>query len=339
MRDYGQIPCVRAAETAPVRYRARIGAIDCVAWVQKGKCPCSDMAAGTYKCPFRHPPPVARVPCRHWIRNRGECWYAEHCNFLHPGTAAYLSSREGVSSTGNRNDGSANGCTVIPSSNFSESIPIPQSPVRPHTNPNPWGTSSVIPAAVVSTPTSPRDSGAGDRTIGSPWTRRASWTSSGPPQRSSTPDVFGRPLRGMLDTDNTIFGPSSISSTDDEVFTGSSRIPANDVPGAGISLPVNASQEFSTHGDAIDPGWGSSKSQHTDVGLGSPKQRRSSRLLSSQSMTGDEVSSVPALRQQLSERDDELLRMTNMLAAKDQQIAFLTEQLEQLRAAQMAGKN
>lgn len=53
----------------------------------------SGNCANDENCPFRHPPPVARVPCRHWLRNHGECWYAEHCNFLHPGTAIWSSKK------------------------------------------------------------------------------------------------------------------------------------------------------------------------------------------------------------------------------------------------------
>lgn len=82
MRAYGQLPNARAADTvAPARLVPHAVAIDCVEWVQHSSCVRND------GCPFRHPPPVARVPCRHWIRSKGECWYGQHCNFLHPGSA------------------------------------------------------------------------------------------------------------------------------------------------------------------------------------------------------------------------------------------------------------
>lgn len=95
MRAYGQLPYVRAAEIkSTLRSRPRIAAIDCISWVSNGKC------LWDKTCPFRHPPPVARVPCRHWFRNRGECWYSEHCNFLHPGTAVWVDKSTSDSENG-----------------------------------------------------------------------------------------------------------------------------------------------------------------------------------------------------------------------------------------------
>lgn len=85
MRGFGQIPYARIAGSddgaaAAPRASPRLSAIDCLAGERCGE---------GEKCPFRHPPPVARINCRHWVRNGGECWYAEMCNFLHPGTAVW----------------------------------------------------------------------------------------------------------------------------------------------------------------------------------------------------------------------------------------------------------
>jgi len=210
MRVYGQLPCTRPAEVPPLRTLSRVHAIDCVAWVGTGKC------SITPTCPFRHPPPVARVPCRHWIRNHGECWYAEHCNFLHPGSAAARNVHD-----------MHDACPPAPA----------PAPGHPHGQPTaagaggggpatialtspphcavgerrqavpsfPWATSSAIPIAS-SLPANPRDGGGGgdgnevgtpthaNRVIGSPWTARASTATARPP----TPDIYGRPVRTRM---------------------------------------------------------------------------------------------------------------------------------------------
>eukprot|EP00041_Stephanoeca_diplocostata_P021152 m.486996 g.486996 ORF g.486996 m.486996 type:complete len:618 (+) comp21748_c0_seq2:393-2246(+) len=102
MRAYGQLPHARAADTvAPARLVPHALSIDCVEWVQHASC------ERNKDCPFRHPPPVARVPCRHWIRSKGECWYGQHCNFLHPGSAISGDKNAGADGKPSPEDGVA----------------------------------------------------------------------------------------------------------------------------------------------------------------------------------------------------------------------------------------
>jgi hypothetical protein len=329
MREYGQLPCTRGAESPPWRNLTRVHAIDCEAWVHNAKCSMDNV------CPFRHPPPVARVPCRHWIRNHGECWYAEHCNFLHPGSAAQRS----VHDKSQRSPGSTINGTVQ-----SPPVPIQQPPGRassgvaqPAQPPlssqsTPWGSSSVIPSAASSLPSSPREIPAAAasnsrRVIGSPWTGRAA-TAAAKPMRPTTPEIFGRPAHHhatdmVAGGDHVLYGETqlsgSFSSVDDEIVNRSRAMTNDGIPVPPHTTPHGARRPSATESevDALVP---SSVWSHHGLRFES-KQRLDFGALN----LDDDVTS--ALRLQLGAKDSEISRLTETVLAKDQQIAFLSSQL------------
>mmetsp|Transcript_31069 Transcript_31069/g.43474 ORF Transcript_31069/g.43474 Transcript_31069/m.43474 type:complete len:409 (+) Transcript_31069:1-1227(+) len=312
MREYGQLPCTRGAEMPPWRNLTRVHAIDCVAWVQNGKCSMDG------KCPFRHPPPVARVPCRHWIRNHGECWYAEHCNFLHPGSAALRNVHD--TAKGHSGGDSAGAGPAL------QSPPQPMPPRRSGPTSNPWAHStSVIPTATSSLPSSPReipDSASNNhRVIGSPWTNRAAKTTPRPP----SPDIFGRPANRNENTDQT-FGAqlsSSISSVDDEIIsTGLSRtLPTDSTPVPPHTTPRVRSSATEPDAESIQSVWQNRSGSRFE------SKRLDFGVMPAVSGSDDDSAVVAALRLQLSAKDSEINRLTETLIAKDQQIAFLSSQL------------
>ena len=342
MRDYGQIPAVRPAEAPTVRSRARLGAIDCVPWVRDGKC---TLEPG---CPFRHPPPVARVPCRHWIRNRGECWYAEHCNFLHPGNAVAATHHD----KGPPSHTDAGPAVMMPPSpRQSDALSMAMSPQQHRrTSADPWASSpssSVIPSAAIAIPAkSPRDahhhhrrtdsddSTSDPRTIGSPWTARAKTAQAAPAAaRPASPDVFGRPVHHAGAVPDAIGDrdqfqvSSSISSVDDEIVpTRPASEQQSSVAPISPYLPRRSSEagikESSLSG--TDSVW-------APTAHGSPNfnQKRLDFGLADTAPADDETT---LLRQQLAAKDKEISRMARAASDKDRQIAFLSEQLAALHA-------
>lgn len=312
-REYGQLPCTRAAESPSWRNLTRVHAIDCVSWVQGSKCSLDG------QCPFRHPPPVARVPCRHWIRNHGECWYAEHCNFLHPGSAA-LRTHDGRGQHGG--DGGSGPAAIM-------SPPIPMTQRRPGPGSNPWGPStSAIPMAATSLPSSPREIPGGGNThrvIGSPWTSRAASSTARPP----SPDVFGRPARrrdsgGVPDH---VFGSalsSSISSVDDEIVNGSGMSRTNPTDTTPVPPhPTPRGRGTADEDEAIVPASVAAVWQRPRF---ESKQRLDFGLIPVGG-SEDESATISALRLQLNAKDAEIARLTEALLGKDQQIAVLSTQL------------
>eukprot|EP00038_Savillea_parva_P006988 m.167153 g.167153 ORF g.167153 m.167153 type:complete len:452 (-) comp12786_c0_seq1:244-1599(-) len=344
MEEYGQLPCTRGAESAPLRNLTRVHAIDCVEWVQEGMC---SVEAGA--CPFRHPPPVARVPCRHWIRNHGECWYAEHCNFLHPGSAA---QRTGASADSKAHSGGDTGTAAAGPAALASLTSPPRLPeslpraVRPSGG-NPWATSSTasaIPAAASPMPSSPREipgaSAQKHKAIGSPWTTRAAM-----PGRPTTPDIFGRPVQARaeqqqtantLPPDHQLFGTqlsSSISSVDDEIIQSTGN--RNSLSHDGMAA--------SSHNSGAPPGLSSDVSlDPVSSSVWQPSRSRfeSKRLeFGSASSAGTtEDDSNASLRLQLCAKDNEISRLREALMAKDQQIAFLSSQLAAFHDASNGGQ-
>eukprot|EP00035_Acanthoeca_spectabilis_P037610 m.46317 g.46317 ORF g.46317 m.46317 type:complete len:422 (-) comp8741_c1_seq1:1759-3024(-) len=312
-REYGQLPCTRAAESPSWRNLTRVHAIDCVSWVQGSKCSLDG------QCPFRHPPPVARVPCRHWIRNHGECWYAEHCNFLHPGSAT-LRTHDGRGQHGG--DGGSGPAAIM-------SPPIPMTQRRPGPVSNPWGPStSAIPMAATSLPSSPREIPGGGNThrvIGSPWTSRAASSTARPP----SPDVFGRPAhrRDSGGVPDHVFGSalsSSISSVDDEIVNGSGMSRTNPTDTTPVPPhPTPRGRGTVDEDEAIVPASVAAVWQRPRF---ESKQRLDFGLIPVGG-SEDESATISALRLQLNAKDAEIARLTEALLSKDQQIAVLSTQL------------